>query len=117
MIFLAPFGRLRRSFLAPPIFFPIGLSVALTSIAGAKEPAADGCIRYWGEARFGGVGYNHLVHVANSCAASADCVVSTDVSPSAQAIEVAGNSEVLVNTFLDSPARTFTPRVKCTIRS
>jgi hypothetical protein len=81
----------------------------------AAEGSADSCVRYWGEARYGALGYNHIVHIANSCVAAAECVVSTDVNPDEQRVMVAGRSEALVSTFLGSPARTFTPRVKCTM--
>jgi hypothetical protein len=94
-------------------------ALALAFIAlprAATAQSADSCIKYWGEARYGALAYNHLVHVANSCSASADCVVSTDVAPDPQRTVVAAKSEVVVTTFLGSPARTFTPRVKCTMR-
>jgi hypothetical protein len=91
------------------------VAVALAPLNAAATPA-DKCVRYWGEARYGALGYNHLVHIANSCPVEADCVVSTDVNPQEQSVTVGGRSEVLVNTFLASPARTFTPRVKCVMR-
>ncbi len=91
--------------------------VPLASVASAEQTAADKCVKYWGQAVFNGTGFNHLVHIANACAATADCAVSTDVNPEAQKVEVGGNSETVINTFLGSPARTFTPRVKCTMRN
>ena len=87
---------------------------ALPIAASAQTPNA--CIRAWGEARYGAYGYNHLVHIANSCAVDAECVVSTDVNPEPQRVEVPAKSEVVVNTFLESPAREFMPRVSCTMR-
>ena len=105
----APHLRIRAALLA------LGLSVALAPVAAAEQ-TPDSCIKYWGEVRFGGMGYNHLVHVANSCSRTADCLVSTDVNPSAQTVEVPANSEVIANTVLDSPARRFTPHVTCAMR-
>ena len=84
--------------------------------ASAESPNANSCIKFWGEVRYGALGYNHLVHVANSCGAAADCVVSTDVNPDEQKVTVGGKSEEVVMTFMGSPARTFAPRVKCTMR-
>ena len=84
-----------------------------TDVTGAES--ADACVRFWGEVRYGALGYNHLVHIANSCSAEAECVVSTNVSPEPQKVTVEGKSEVVVTTFLGSPARAFTPRVKCTM--
>jgi hypothetical protein len=101
--------------IALPLALALGVTAVTGSLASAASPA-DKCIRYWGEARYAALGYNHLVHVANVCAASADCVVSTDVNPQEQNVGVGGKSEIIVNTFVGSPARTFTPRVKCTMR-
>lgn len=84
----------------------------LAALAQTPEP----CVRAWGEARYGNVGYHHLVHLANACPVDADCVVSTDVNPEPQKVQVPARSEVVVTTFLDSPARVFTPRVTCTMR-
>ena len=97
--------RAAALFALPPL-------LALALPAGAADSPGT-CIRFWGEARYGALGYNHLVHIANSCAAAADCIVSTDVNPEEKQITVAGKSEEIVSTFLGSPARTFTPHVKC----
>ena len=99
----------------------VALTLALAStgaIAESSEPleSANACIKFWGEVRYGALGYNHLVHVANACSAAAECDVSTDVNPEVQRVTVAGRSEELVTTFLGSPARTFAPHVKCTMR-
>lgn len=100
----------------------VRLALAIALIASATvghEPtaeAADSCIRYWGEVRYGALGYNHIVHLANSCTAEAECVVSTDVNPDEQRVTVGAKSEVLVTTFLGSPARTFKPKVACSMR-
>jgi hypothetical protein len=88
--------------------------VAVPRTVTAQSP--DSCVKYWGEARYGALGYNHLVHIANSCGVPADCVVSTDVAPAPLSQAVAAKSEAVVTTFLGSPARGFTPHVKCTMR-
>ena len=99
--------------LVVPVVLALIVAALVPREAGAQSP--DSCIRFWGEARYAALGYNHLVHVANSCSAGADCVVSTDVSPAEQKVAVGGKSEAVVNTFIGSPARTFTPHVKCTM--
>ena len=101
---------------AAPILVVLGLAASVLVPRAATAESPDSCIKYWGEARYGALAYNHLVHIANSCAVAADCVVSTDVNPEPQQAEVEGKSEVVVTTFMGSPARTFTPRVKCTMR-
>ena len=94
-------------------------TLALTVVAvprAVTAQSADSCVKYWGEARYGALGYNHLVHIANSCGVPADCVVSTDVAPDPLKEAVAAKSEAVVTTFLGSPARGFAPHVKCTMR-
>jgi hypothetical protein len=99
------------------------LALALTAMlaldpraAKAEAPTPNSCIKFWGEVRYGALGYNHLVHVANACQAAAECIVSTDVNPDEQKVTVNGKSEEVVTTFMGSPARAFAPRVKCTMR-
>ncbi len=98
--------------------FALTLFALAALLASTRTAAADAnsCIRFWGETRYGALAYNHIVHVANSCEATADCAVSTDVNPQPQEVEVEGGSSVEVMTFMGSPARTFKPRVKCTMR-
>jgi hypothetical protein len=86
---------------------------AETGVAAADEDPAKACISSWGEARFGGVGFTHVVHVANKCAASATCAVSTNVEPAPQSVTVPGKQAIEVVTHLGSPASQFTPRVSC----
>jgi hypothetical protein len=109
-------GSLPLTLLVPFVGLVALANVALPPVAFA-DPATDACIRYWGEPRFNGGGYNHLVHVANSCPATADCAVTTNVSPEPAQLEVSGNSEAVINTFLSSPTRTFVPHVVCKMRS
>jgi hypothetical protein len=94
----------------------LALTVLVVPRAATADPSAETCIKFWPEVRYGAMGYNHLVHIANRCAVAADCYVSTDVAPEPVEQEVPAKAEVLVNTFLGSPARTFTPQVKCKMR-
>jgi hypothetical protein len=98
----------------------LSAALALAALAlpcAAAGESAESCVTYAGEARYGAMGYNHLVHITNRCSVAADCSVSTDVSPDPVPTEVGPKSEVTVTTFLGSPARTFTPHVKCTMRT
>jgi hypothetical protein len=101
---------------ATALLSTLGTVVVLSPLATAKEPTADDCVKYWGETALSYPGHNHLVHIANACEASADCTVTTDVNPEPTHVTVGGKSEVVVNTFLGSPARVFTPKVKCTMQ-
>ncbi len=88
----------------------------LASVAFADDDTADKCIRATPEARYRGLGYNHIVHVANVCKVPAECDVSTDVNPQPTHVTVAGRDKVEVTTFLGSPARVFVPKVVCVMQ-
>ena len=102
--------------LVPSVFVAaVALALAPQVAAAAGDTAKD-CISFYGEARFGGVGFTHVVHVTNKCAANAVCAVSTDVAPTPQSVTVPGNKSVEVVTYLDSPASKFTPHVTCEMK-
>ena len=85
--------------------------------AWAIPDTAAACIRIRPEARYGAYGYNHIVHLTDVCASAAECDVSTDVNPEPTHVSVPARSAIEVNTFLGSPARTFVPKVACTMQS
>ncbi len=63
-----------------------GLTVAATSggtevTKPAAPTAPPTCVRIWPEARYGAIGYNHIVHIANACERAVTCSVATDVNP------------------------------------
>jgi hypothetical protein len=96
----------------------LGIASSFTALADGPPPhdSPGTCIKVRPEARYLGLGYNHIVHVADVCASAAECDVSTDVNPTPQHLSVPAGSEVEVNTFLGSPARVFVPKVVCTMR-
>lgn len=107
-----------------PFFVALGAAlVALASPpasaadAGAADGGAAGCIESWPEARMQAYGYNHIVHIRDTCAVAADCIVTTDVNPQPTPVAVAAKSETEINTYLGSPARVFTPKVVCTMHT
>ena len=71
------------------------------------------CVRFWPEVRYGNLGYDHIVHVYNSCETRVRCSVSSDVNPEAVEVLVPTNEhrEVVLNR--GTPAREFTPNVEC----
>ncbi len=78
-----------------------------------QEPAPPStCVRFWPQARYA-AGYDHLVYIANGCDVAVSCVVSTDVNPEAQVVPIRPQETVVVLTFRGSPARVFTPFVRC----
>jgi hypothetical protein len=100
--------------LASSLFLGASL-VGATLVAYADGDSAAACIKVRPEARYRGYGYNHIVHVADVCAAAAECDVSTDVNPQPTHVSVPAKGEVEVTTFVGSPARVFTPKVECTL--
>ena len=97
----------------------LGLMALLGPVAAWATPpdTAAICIKVRPEARYSAYGYNHIVHLADVCASSAECDVSTDVNPQPTHVSVPAKTEIEVNTFLGSPARTFIPKVACTMQS
>lgn len=91
----------------------LGAAAGSAPVPAQRVQGVTDCIRFWPEARYGALGYNHIVHVQNGCDANAECRVSTDVNPQPVSVQVPGRKQVEVNTFLGSPAREFTPRVEC----
>jgi hypothetical protein len=85
--------------------------------AGAAGAGAAACIQFWPEARMQAYGYNHIVHIRDTCSVAADCIVSTDVNPEPTKVTVDAKSETEANTYLGSPARVFTPKVTCTMHA
>jgi hypothetical protein len=73
----------------------------------------ESCIDSWNEARYSGVGYNHVVSIRNRCDRTATCEVWTDVNPDHQRVTVEPNEVREVLTFLGSPARVFTAHADC----
>jgi hypothetical protein len=86
--------------------------------AGAGDAAAPvpACIAVSTDSRYVPWGYNHVVTLRSSCARPATCLVSTDVNPQVQAVDVASGATVEVVTFMGSPAYTFVARVSCRLR-
>lgn len=71
------------------------------------------CVRFVAEARYRGIGYEHLVHIANGCPRLAACVITTDVNPDAIEARIDAESTATVLTYRGSPASTFVANVSC----
>ncbi|HEY2513919.1 MAG TPA: hypothetical protein VGI39_23790 [Polyangiaceae bacterium] len=93
-----------------------GLLLLANRVARA-EPAPSCRVSVLAEPRWNGYGFNHLVHLVNSCSEALDCSVSTDVNPQEQTVTVAPYTDVVVNTFVGAPGSVFTPRANCTARA
>jgi hypothetical protein len=94
-------------------------AVMCAFVAGASDPLppTPACVHWWPEARYRPYGYDHIVHVQNACAFTAECVVSTDVNPAWTPATVPSRSEVEVITWVGSPASRFTAQVWCQLRN
>jgi len=111
---------MRRFLAALPTLAALSLLAALGLAAlpasGADDagaPPAPKCVLYRAEARYGAIGFNHVVVLRNTCAKTHVCAVATDVNPTPTSATVPGHKEVEVVTFLGSPASVFVPRVDC----
>ncbi len=80
---------------------------------GDKDNDTVSCVNVKAEARYSGVGYNHLVHLDNQCTFAAQCEVSTNVNKDPQTVNVPSKEKRTVLTWRGSPAREFTPYVVC----
>ena len=82
--------------------------------AAAQPSARSSCVvRAWPDARYRGVGYDHIVHLANGCGFPVHCTVTTSANPRSLGAHLpAGGSRELV-TYRNSPSRSFGIKVSC----
>ncbi len=86
---------------------------ASTELRAQKLAENPPCVRFVAEARYRGIGYEHLVHIANGCPRLALCVITTDVNPDAIEARIDAESTATVLTYRGSPASTFVANVRC----
>lgn len=91
-------------------------ALVLTLAADAGAPPMPACVHFRAESRYVPYGYNHIVYIENGCSKPAMCSVSTDVVPEPQNVDVPAGKAAEVTTFMGSPQRAFTPRVRCSLR-
>ena len=89
---------------------PIAVPLERSMLAETPRLA---CVGFWTEARFAGLAYNHIVHLANGCDVTASCTVRTNVNPEPQTVTVPPGAWMEVVTFIGSPASAFTADVQC----
>lgn len=99
----------------------LGTSVAKVAADEPKEPkepppAGPVCLETSHEARYKGMGYDHVVIVNNTCSDAYRCAISTNVNPRVVQLDVPPKSRREVVTFRGSPARQFVPNTVCTLR-
>lgn len=83
--------------------------------AGAPDvgPPAPACLGVTTTARYGAIGYDHVVTLRSACEKTLDCSVTTNVNPTPTSATVKPRETVEVVTFLGSPAYSFTADVRC----
>ena len=118
-------ARLRRaveSLVAGAFVLTIGIALFPSTEARASDGAMAGlprevpsCLRVASEARYRGLGYDHVVRITSACDEIARCTVATDVAPKPVEIIVPAQQSVEVVTFLGSPVSAFVPAVECTL--
>ena len=57
--------------------------------------------------------FNHLLYVRNACTQAVSCTITTNANPAPSTLAVPVGREEMANTYLNSPAPVFTPRVNC----
>jgi hypothetical protein len=107
-----------RGLLITGMFLLFAATIAMVHAEGAPLGEGDvpDCITYRGEARYGALGYNHIVVITNGCPSDARCTVSTNAAPDPLSVRVPKGETKEVTTLLGSPAREFTPHVTCTLK-
>jgi hypothetical protein len=85
-------------------------------LPATEEPRLT-CVEYWPEVRYRNYGYDHWVHLWNRCDVPAVCDVASDVNPKPVRVEIAPRDRIEILTTRGSPAREFTPRVSCGVRT
>lgn len=73
------------------------------------------CITWNTEARYRGLGYDHIVKLHSECEKMGHCQVSTNVNPKVQKVDVPPKKDVDVVTFVGSPSREFSAKVECRV--
>jgi hypothetical protein len=79
--------------------------------AATKKPGD--CVDVSTEARFAGVGYDHLVTLKSDCKKPMQCVIRTNVNSEPASVALPAKGEQTVVTWRGSPSRVFTPDVTC----
>lgn len=111
MSFRVTMGSVRRSLL---MLLAAALLVAPALVLA--QSVVPSCVNVRSEARWGASAYNHVVIVQNTCDEDARCQVATNVTPTPTQVDVPAGETVETVTFLGSPAREFTPRVRCELQ-
>jgi hypothetical protein len=108
--------RCRTSRIQSMLSLVFGTAAALAaSSAASTETQRVGCVDAWGEARYTNYGYDHIVHLRSRCRTRMLCDVSTNVNPRATRVSIPAGESLEVLTFRGSPAREFTPNVRCNL--
>ena len=91
-----------------------GLGFSLVALGqGSDTVEAPSCLRVDKRAPYRGLGYHHIVSLANRCDVDLTCRVSTNATPEAQEVDVDAGAHREVVTRIGSPARAFTATVRC----
>lgn len=92
-------------------FFALGLSLGhrIASAQGAPES----CVKSECRTNYVAYGYNHTVHLENTCSTAMRCSVASDANPQPQQAQLAVGASTDVRTFTGSPASACRAIVSC----
>jgi hypothetical protein len=100
--------------LAPPLAHAEDAPVqSLADGEKGPEGKVPACVKVSTQARYSGLGYDHLVDIENTCDKPMSCTVATDVNKEPTTVKVAAKQTETVVTFRGSPAREFNADVSC----
>ena len=103
------------------IVFMLAGAAPLRDAPPEADPAGSGtaakCVKWKSEAVYVAYGYNHLVHLENTCKKAMRCEVKTDVNPEPQSADLEPEEKETVVTFMGSPASEFKATVTCEEKS
>jgi hypothetical protein len=105
-----PWLRIRY---AASALLALALLTALGSSSPAQTPRTPACIQSWAETRYRDYGYDHIVHIANTCQARAVCFVSSNLNPTPLKVDVPVAQQIEVLAARSSTPRDFTPQLAC----
>ncbi len=114
-LLVLPAQAAKRPLLVSSMNLPLASStVSEGHWQGAKPEDPKTCVRYRTESLYV-VGFNHWVHITNTCKATVSCRVSTNINPKIIKTSLTGGQEVSLLTYRGSSAAAFKASVICDI--
>ena len=102
-----------RTFLKIEWLLTTFLFMSFGTAANAQQGPAESCVRATCTTRYVAYGYNHVVHLENTCGRPMQCSVASDANPRATTTRLASGASTDVQTVMGSPASVCRAIVSC----